>query len=46
MNDLHYVHVLVEGPTEGTFIREVLAPYCLKHGVIMQASVLSKKRTE
>ena len=43
MNDLHYIHVLVEGPTEGTFIREVLAPYCLKYGVIMQASVLSKK---
>lgn len=43
MNNLHYVHVLAEGPTEETFIREVLAPYCLKHGVIMQASVLSKK---
>lgn len=43
MNNFRYIHVLVEGPTEEAFIREVLAPYCLRNGVVMQASVLSKK---
>lgn len=43
MNNFRNVHVLVEGATEGTFIRGVLAPYCLQKGVIMQASELSKK---
>ena len=42
MNKYQNVHILVEGPSEAAFVREVLKPYCSLRGVFITASVLSK----
>ena len=43
MNEIRNVHVLVEGQSEESFIRDVLAPYCAHRDVYMTQSVLTKK---
>lgn len=43
MNEIRNVHVLVEGQTEESFIRDVLAPYCAHRDIYMTQSVLTKK---
>lgn len=42
MSNYRNVHILVEGPSEQAFVREVLAPYCSLYGVFITTSVLSK----
>ena len=40
------VHILVEGQTEETFVRELLAPYLLPKNIVAQATLAATKRVK
>lgn len=40
------VHILVEGQTEETFVRELLAPYLLPKDIVAQATLAATKRVK
>lgn len=40
------VHILVEGQTEETFVRELLAPYLLQKDIAVQATLAATKRVK
>ena len=43
MNNYLNVHVIVEGQTELTFIKSVLAPYLSSKGIFITPTLVSKK---
>lgn len=40
------VHILVEGQTEETFVRELLAPYFLQNNIAVEATLAATKRVK
>jgi hypothetical protein len=40
------VHILVEGQTEVTFVREVLYPHLFSHGIVLQPKLVVTKRVK
>jgi hypothetical protein len=41
---MKFVHVLVEGQTEETFLRDVITPYLLNHNIFLTAKIITTKR--
>jgi hypothetical protein len=42
MSDYVEVVIIVEGPTEQNFVKDLLAPYMFERGVIFTAIILDK----
>ena len=42
MSDLAYVYIVVEGPTEQTFIRDILAPELSHNNIFLYAPIIGK----